>query len=145
MTPDLSPPHRRSLSVTAQVVDQALAEIESVLRADQVGNRINSVTLSYSPSARHRLSQMAASARQQNLRMFRELDLQGQTTSERQIVEANAAYLWTILIDSRADKLIRYGSLSPESAREIDSHIASLLAMVESLLRTEGASSQENA
>lgn len=119
--------HRRSLSVTAHAVEKGLREIEVTLRTRQAENLTTKVLTTYSQEERRHLLEAVDTMRKANQEMIDHLVLEPSEFTEEQIVNAQAAHLWTILVDSKSKKLKNFGEVPKDHAEEIDRHIENLL------------------
>ncbi len=125
--------HRRSLSVTAQMVEESLDELENLLRSRGQGGLTTDVEPTYSEEDRARILAAISKLRGANAGMFRSLGLQPSHYPEDQILNAKRAHLWTILVDSKSGGLKRFGEMSPECALAIDFHVDKLLELLKEL------------
>ncbi len=125
--------HRRSLSVTAKFIEEGLNEIESVLKSNSNNSVTNIVEKSYDNETKEKIYTIIKEIQSVNKEMFTKFSLTPQTTYESRIVQSQAVYLWSILIDSSSKKLSRYGDLSPEESKLVDRYIQRLLSLVDKL------------
>jgi hypothetical protein len=125
--------HRRGLSVTAQMVDQTLNEMEELLRSRGNGKLTSRVKTTYSEEERARLLGAISQMRQANAEMFQALSLEPSHYTEDHIMAAKNSHLWTILVDSKTSGLKGFGELSPELADAVDSHVNRLLELLKEL------------
>lgn len=126
--------HRRSLSVTARIVEDSVDEIEKVIRGKERKKSSHRITESFDEETRQKIFVTAARLREANDEMFRSLHLEPNVFSETQIVQARIVHLWTVLKDSRSRGLKRFGELAPEEATEVDSHVDRLLGILKEIL-----------
>jgi hypothetical protein len=126
--------HRRSLSVTARIVEDSLDEIEKVLLKKERSKSSHRITESLDPASKDIILSMVAKLREANEEMFHSLHLEPNVFSESQIVGSRIVHLWTVLRDSKSKRLRRFGELPPESATEIDRNIDRLLAILKDVL-----------
>jgi len=126
--------HRRGLSVTAQMVEQTLDEMEELLRSRGSGKVTTNIEPGYSESKRARLLTAIAEMRRANTEMFRILDLRRSHYTEDHIMAAKNSHLWTILVDSKSTSLRGFGELPPDLAQVVDSHINRLLELLKELV-----------
>ncbi len=130
----LPPSHRRSLSVTARIVDDAVDEIEKTLTKSGKTRSSHQVTDSLDEATRRKILATITRLRETNDAMFRTLHLEPNVFSETQIVRSRIVHLWAVLRDSRSKGLKRFGELPAETAAEIDRNIDTLLAILKELL-----------
>lgn len=126
--------HRRSLSVTARIVEDSLDEIEKVLTKKERSKSSHRITDSFDETARQKILASIAKLRDANEEMFRTLHLEPNVFSETQIVRARIVHLWAVLRDSKSKGLKRFGELSPDAAAEVDKNVDSLLTILKDLL-----------
>jgi hypothetical protein len=88
---------------------------------------------SFSDEKRKYLMEKINALRKLNNTMFIELNLKSSEITEEQIVKGKIAYLWTVLIDSKANALKGYGDLPDDLAQILDSHIDTLLKAIEEM------------
>lgn len=125
--------HRRSLSATAQLIDQTLDELEELLRDRKKESVASHLEQSYSVEERRRLLTAIAALRSANHDVFIALHLQATLRIEAQIVRAKNAYLWTVLMDSKANGMRGFGDLTEEQATLIDTHVDKLLKLLKEI------------
>jgi hypothetical protein len=126
--------HRRSLSVTARIVEDSLDEIEKVLLKKERSKSSHHIAESLDPASKEEILRTVARLRDANDEMFRSLHLEPNVFSESQIVRSRIVHLWTVLRDSRSKGLRRFGELPSETATEIDRNIDRLLAILKDIL-----------
>jgi len=126
--------HRRSLSVTARIVEDSLDEIEKVLTKRERPKSSHRITDSLDDAARQKILRTVAKLRQSNDEMFRSLHLEPNVFSETQIVRARVVHLWAVLRDSKSKGLKRFGELPPDVAEEVDRTIDNLLNILKEVL-----------
>lgn len=126
--------HRRSLSVTARIVEDSLDEIEKVLMKRERPKSSHRVTDSFDDAARKSILDTVAKLRESNDEMFRSLRLEPNVFSETQIVRARIVHLWAVLRDSKSKGLKRFGELPADAAAEVDRNVDNLLAILKELL-----------
>ena len=130
----LPPSHRRSLSVTARIVEDSLDEIEKVLTKKERSKSSHRITDSFDETTRQKILTSVGRLRDANEEMFRTLHLEPNVFSETQIVRARLVHLWAVLRDSKAKGLKRFGELPAEAAQEVDKNIENLLTILKDLL-----------
>jgi len=126
--------HRRSLSVTARIVEDSLDEIEKVLTKKERSKSSHRVTDSFDDATRVNILAVVGKLREANEEMFRSLRLEPNVLSETQIVRARIVHLWAVLRDSKSKGLRRFGELPPDTAAEVDRNVDSLLGILKELL-----------
>ena len=126
--------HRRSLSVTARIVEDSLDEIEKALSKRGWAKSSHRVTDSLDDATRTNVLAVVTRLREANDAMFHSLHLEPDVFSETQIVRARVVHLWAILRDSKAKGLKRFGELPADAAVEVDKHIDTLLNILKEIL-----------
>jgi len=121
----------RSLSVTAQTIEQTLDELEAILRSRGIERLTSRVRASYSDRSRQDLLDAISEMRKVNEEMVCTFQLQKTEREEARILRAAIAQLWTILVDSTSKGMRGFGNLSPELARELDRHVERLLVLLD--------------
>jgi hypothetical protein len=130
----LPPSHRRSLSVTARIVEDSIDEIEKTLMKKEKPRSSHRITDSLDEATRQRILATVARLRESNDSMFRSLHLEPNVFSETQIVRSRIVHLWAVLRDSRSKGLKRFGELPPDVAAEVDTNVDAMLAILKDLL-----------
>ncbi len=130
----LPPSHRRSLSVTAALVEESSDELEQLLRARGPRKTASVIEVAYNEADRERLLHALTELRKANEQMIRDLDLQQTVKAEDRIVTASLSHLWTVLADSTSLGLRGFGTLSPDAAQAIDRHIGKMVDLVKGVL-----------
>ncbi len=126
--------HRRSLSVTARIVEDSLDEIEKVLTKKDRQKSSHRVTDSFDEATKLKMLGTIANLRESNDEMFRSLHLEPNVFSETQIVRSRIVHLWAVLRDSKSKGLRRFGELSADAAVEVDKNIDNLLEILKEVL-----------
>lgn len=126
--------HRRSLSVTARIVEDSLDEIEKVLTKKDRSKSSHRVTDSLDETTRQKILGVVARLREANEEMFRSLHLEPNVFSETQIVRARIVHLWAVLRDSKSRGLKRFGEMPADAALEVDKNIDNLLGILKEVL-----------
>jgi predicted Zn-ribbon and HTH transcriptional regulator len=126
--------HRRSLSVTARIVEDSLDEIEKVLMKKEKSKSSHRITESFDETARKNILDTIAKVRESNEEMFHALHLEPNVFSETQIVRSRIVHLWAVLRDSKSKGLRRFGELPADAAAEVDSRVDKLLSILKELL-----------
>ena len=125
--------HRRSLSVTARVVEEAIDEVEKILLKTDREKMTHHIEDSYDREEKKEILDVVSRLRKANEDMFRSLGLEPRVTQQSQVVKARTTHLWTVLRDSKSRSMKRYGILPPETATEVDRHIDNLLGILKQL------------
>ena len=125
--------HTRSLSVTSKLIEKSINEIESILKQDYKNNFVEIIEPVYSNEEREKFFELLKELKEANKKMFLSLKLKPNRLTEDRVVFAQLNYLWTILLDSKSEKLHRYGDLAEQDGEIVDEHIDKLLAIIEKL------------
>ena len=125
--------HRRSLSVTAKFIEEGLDEVESVLKGNSNSKVTHIVETSYDNETKEKIYEIINEIQSVNREMFTALSLTPQTSYESRVVQSQAVYLWSILVDSTSKNLRPYGDLTPEESKFVDSYILKLLSLLDKL------------
>ncbi len=125
--------HRRSLSVTAKMIEEGMDDIESKLRGSFNHKVTQILEESYDAETKESIFSVIKEIKDVNNEMFSKLYLNTQKTSESRVLQSQAVYLWSILIDSTSKKLSRYGDLTPEESKLIDEYILKILSLLDKL------------
>ena len=124
---NLSPDHRRSISTTAQIVEKALKEMREVLNDEPA------ISNNYTKNDIDGILSSIELLEKANKELFQEFHLHHSVSSQSQVLRAKAAYLWTVLMDSKSKKLSRFGKLASEPASMLDDHIDRMLGLLDDL------------
>ena len=125
--------HRRSLSVTAKMIEEGLDDVEGKLRGNFNHKITQILEPSYDSETKEKIYEIIKDIKAINAEMFHELSLTPQKTFESRILNSQAVYLWSIVIDSSSKKLERYGELTPEESQKVDFYIFKILKLIEKL------------
>ena len=115
------------------MVEQALDEMEELLRSRGNGKLTSTITRTYSDHQRSKLLDAISQMRRANAEMFQALSLQPSHYTEDHIMTAKNSHLWTILVDSKSKGMKGFGELPPELAQAVDSHVDKLLQLLKEL------------
>ncbi len=126
----LSSNHNRSLSVTARAIEKTVSEIELLLNGNHKTYTAEIIEPVYSKEKKEEILKKLNKLKEVNDEMFETLKLRSQKLAEDRVVYSNLSYLWTILIDSKSDKLTRYGDVPADNAEIIDDYIDRLLNII---------------
>jgi hypothetical protein len=125
--------HHRSLSVTAQNVEQTLDELEFILRSRGAEYLTSRITATYSEVTREELLVAITKMREANEEMVRTFKLQKHERDEARILRAATSHLWVILSDSTSRGMRGFGDLPPELASEVDNHVNRLMMLLKEI------------
>ncbi len=125
--------HRRSLSVTAKMIEEGLDDVESKLRGSFNHKITQKLEESYDAETKETIFSIINEIKDVNKEMFYRLSLNPQKSSESRVVQSQVVYLWSILIDSTSKKLSRYGDLTPDESELVDNYILKILTLLDKL------------
>ena len=125
--------HRRSLSVTAKMIEEGLDDVESKLKGSTNHKITQILEESYDSETKEKIFQVIKDIHAVNREMFTALSLTPQTSYESRVVQSQTVYLWSILVDSTSKNLSRYGDLTPEQSELVDGYISKLLSLLDKL------------
>ena len=125
--------HRRSLSVTAKMIEEGLDEVESKLKGSFNHKITQKLEESYDAETKETIFSIINEIKDVNKEMFYRLSLNPQKSSESRVVQSQVVYLWSILIDSTSKKLSRYGDLTPDESELVDNYILKILTLLDKL------------
>lgn len=119
-TIELSENHRRSISITLQLVDQALCEWN-----DRASGHLRSGVIyreedTFSPTQKTKLREKIATIRELLVRLRDDLRLQPNVLATSQSMVGHSSVLWEMLVDLDSRSLRAYGKVPEELARYID-------------------------
>jgi len=130
---ELPPAHKRSLSVVARSIEDALNDIAARLRSNPSNAQLHHVEPSFSDAERVFILKTLEEIRRSLFDLIETFDIHPSSVTEFQIVQAQYTHIWTLLQDSYSNKMKGYGELPAEEARLLDKQIAQLSEHVEKL------------
>jgi molybdenum cofactor biosynthesis enzyme MoaA len=125
--------HKRVLAGTFKTIEEELLELESVLSKKNNSGQLKKIVATYSDSERKYLLEKIEKLKNENQKIFNELDLTTSEVLESQIVKSRITFLWTVLHDSKSKSLRKYGDLSKESSIYIDKLIDGLIQILDEI------------
>jgi hypothetical protein len=130
----IPPNHRRSLSITAHLLEESMEEMENVLNARAASGTTHTIAHFYSEAERRSLLEGIGRAHEATSQMFAALELEPTVTPEDQFIRSRLAHIYVVLHDSLSRSMKGYGILSPEAAARIDSQVTPILTIVRHLI-----------
>jgi hypothetical protein len=127
--------HQRSLSVVARAIEESLNDVATRLQSGRSANLLRQIEPSFTDEERSAILATAEEIRNALADLVNTFDLSPSSVTEKQIVLAQYAHIWTLLEDSFSGKMRGYGEIPPDAARVLDDKIGSLLEKVERLRR----------
>ena len=124
---ELPPAHKRSLSVVARSIEDSLNDIATRLQGNLADSLLHRIEHSYTDQERKQIFKAVEGVREALVELILEFDLDTSTVFESQILSAHCSHIWTLLQDSRSDKLKSYGEVPEESRASIDTAIDKML------------------
>jgi hypothetical protein len=117
---DLSENHRRSISITLQIVDKTLCEWEEWsnghLRSGVMYREQDTLSLTQKIKLREKI----ATIRELMVRMRDDLQLPPSVVATSQPIMGHSSLLWEMLVDLDSRSLRAYGKISDDLARYVD-------------------------
>ena len=117
---ELSDNHRRSISVTLQLVDKALCEWDDWANGRVPSGIMYSQRDTFSPTQKNELRNRIASIRQLIVRLRDDLRLNANVVATSQLIVGQAAVLWEMLTDLNSRGLKGYGKVPQDLAPYLD-------------------------
>jgi hypothetical protein len=132
MPTSLPSDHHRSISTTVQIVEKVLNEMEELLQ-HRNKNITSIITESFTQQEKQELILKIAELKKLNQELFQNYNLTRTEQTELQIVRAQTAYLWTVLMDSTSKKMKGFGKIPAEAAETLDEHINKMLILLKEI------------
>jgi exopolyphosphatase/pppGpp-phosphohydrolase len=117
---ELSENHRRSVSITLQLVDQALCEWDDWTKGQVRSGMMYRQQDTFSPTQKDELHNKITKIRQLIARLRDDLRLEARVVGTSQSIIGQAALLWEMLLELDSRSLQGYGKVSEELARYLD-------------------------
>jgi hypothetical protein len=124
--PSTSPPakldenHRRSISITLQLVDKALCEWDNWAKGQVQSGVMYRQQDTFSPAQKSELGAKIAKIRQLMVQLRDDLQLQTRVVATAQSMVGQAALLWELLIEMDSRSLQGYGKVPDELAHYLN-------------------------
>ncbi len=131
----LPPNYQRVLSSLAEIIERDVLDLLRVLEGEGESDEIVRIRRSWTPAERKEKIQKLRELLEANRKFFRDLGGKPVTYTERQVFDAKITHLWTLLNDSRPEKMKGYGALTEEQKEWIDRYIRNLLTRIDELGR----------
>jgi hypothetical protein len=128
----LSKSHKRGISTTLQILDEALCEMEQWANGRQVESVLYRERNDLTGRQRAALLREIAGMRDVLRQLRDELDIEPAVQSARSAIRGRCSMLWEHIVELKAKHLRRYGEVPAEAAEHLDAR-ADLL--IEGLLR----------
>ncbi len=133
MDSDLNKAQKASLAVTLRVLEERLLTIKMLLQSNGMDGRVHGLKKDITEDDEKRLLSQIEIILQTLRQMADTFAIAKKTEKLSDILRAFKAYAQTVLIDEKADKLKRYGKVSPTLAEKLDPLISKLIAQIEPL------------
>jgi hypothetical protein len=132
---ELNANHRRSVSITLQLVDKALCEWDDWTKGHVQSGVMYRQQDTISPTQKNELRSKIAKIRQLIARLRDDLQLQSSVIETSQPIVGQASVLWEMLIDLESRSLQAYGKVPEELARYLDPIAKQLAAEMNEISR----------
>jgi len=132
---ELSANHRRSISITLQLVDKALCEWDDWSKAHVQTGVMYRQHDTFSPAQKNELHLRIAKMRQAITRLRDDLALEVRILPTSQSMVGQAAVLWEMLIDLNSRSLRGYGKVPENLAQYLDPIAEQLAAEMNEISR----------
>ncbi|MFH0957236.1 MAG: hypothetical protein V1897_00895 [Pseudomonadota bacterium] len=116
----MSENHKRAISVTLALLDEAFSEFDRWARGDEIKSVLYEVENTLSTDQRHRLSVELAEVRKTLLDIRDHLGLNRTSNSAKKMILAQCSILWTTLVELESRYLKSYGELPPGLGTYLD-------------------------
>ena len=136
----LNTAQRTSLAVVLRYFERSLQQAKGWLQGQQDMGVLYRGSLQLSPERRAAALAHIAEALEGITRLAGRFELQPSDEPLENRIAAEMSVNWANLVDTRADKLARYGSVDPELRESLDpeiEHLAQLAFLIVSLVREE--------
>lgn len=131
----LPPNYQRVLSSLAEIIERDVLDLLRVLEGKDGNDEIVKITRTWTPDERKEKMQKLRGLLEANRIFFRDLGGKPVINTEGQVFDAKITHLWSLLNDSRPEKMKGYGSLTEEQKEWIDRYIRDLLKRIDELGR----------
>jgi hypothetical protein len=125
--------YKRVLASLAEIIDRNVTELIRLLEEPGMESGIIRREDSFAPAEKEQKLKKLKELREENKHFYKALDTEDVSYSDRQIYNAKITRLWTILHDSRPEKLKGYGTLEEEERKWIAQQVERLLGIIEEL------------
>lgn len=117
---ELSENHRRSVSITLQLVDKTLSQWDDWTNGHVRSGVMYSEQDTFSATQKNELRNKIATVRQLMARMRTDLQLEAAVIAPSQSIVGQSALLWEMLIELNGGSLQGYGKVPEELARYLN-------------------------
>lgn len=130
---DLNPAQRNAITIALRETEIALRRLLTDLDADEHGRLYARVAV-VGEAQRRQIEQLVNEALDEIIYLADALDLSPQLQNPLAEMAGQMTVLWSDLIDSRADKLARYGEVDPAASAGLNPPLDRLIALLEKLM-----------
>lgn len=130
---DLNPAQRNAIAIALRETEIALRRLLADLDADEHGRLYARVTI-VGEAQRRQIERLVNQALDEIVELADALDLPPQSQNPLAERVGQMTVLWSDLIDSRADKLARYGEVDPAAPAVLNPPLDRLIALLEKLM-----------
>ncbi len=122
----ISENHRRRLSATLALMDQALSEFMRWANGGETRSVLYEEINTLAPAQRQKMTEEIAAIREMLREISETLQLSGHVLETGADIRARCSLLWADLLDVKSGPLRGYGALSEEAAAFLDARIEKL-------------------
>jgi len=138
----LNTPQRNSLTNVLRMLEERLRQAQAWLPGVDETGLLYHRSLRLSPKQQELAARIIAMALDEIAQVSREFDLQPAQDDLAAVISAGMSLMWADLVDTRSDKMNRFGAVDPRLAQQLDPHLDRLIEMVlllSSLVRGKAA------
>ena len=128
--PDITEAHKRGITTTLLIFDQALCEIEQWVGGREAHSALYEETNSLSALQRERIAAEVRNARKTLARVKSDLNLEGETHTAAGAILTLCSGLWEHLVELDGKHLRRYGRLPSGLDHYLSPQIAQLIEVL---------------
>ncbi len=143
----LNTPQRNSLTNVLRMLEERLRQAQAWLPGVDETGWLYHRSLRLSPEQQELAARIIAMALDEIAQVSREFDLQPAQDDLAAVISAGMSLMWADLVDTRSDKMNRFGVVDPRLAQQLDPHLDRLIEMVlvlSSLVRGKSAEPPPN-
>ena len=125
----LNTPQRNSLTNVLCTLEERLRQAEAWLPGVEETGLLYHRSLRLSQEQRELAARIIAMALDEIAQVSREFDLAPSENNLAAVVGAGMSLMWADLVDTRSDKLNRFGAVDPRLAQQLDPHLDRLIEL----------------
>ncbi|NOY78746.1 MAG: hypothetical protein GXO76_12855 [Calditrichaeota bacterium] len=134
----LNPAQKNSIRIALRLLEERLFWIETLLSQKEHRGILYSFQNDLSHSQISHVQTLFQEIEGLIARFKEVFDLPSEEEKLSQIMNGSTSYFWSIIADKKADKLKRYGDVSPDLSRELDPLVDHLIALLNEIKRVLG-------